>query len=95
MEGAPGRVSASAPPRAALPAKKWHRQEPPSGLVGDFQLDIAGIAQLVAQFLDRRERFRARRIDVGKLDALVILVKIVAVADVEEKRGMAALGFAR
>ncbi len=50
--------------------------------------------ELIAQLLDRREGFGARRIEIGKLDSLVVLVKVVAVADVEEKAGHGALGLA-
>src|SRR4051794_1778880 len=71
------------PARAALAAKERHGQEPPSGLVGDFKLDVARIAKLVAKLLDSGESFGTGCIDVGKLDALVVLVEIVAVADVE------------
>ena len=76
----------SAPP-AAPAAKKWNRQQPPPRLVGDFQLDVARIPQLIPEFLDGRKRFRAGGFDVGKLDSLLVLIHVVAVSDVEEVAG--------
>src|SRR3712207_6145027 len=72
-----------APPAAPAAPEERNRQQPPAGLVGDLQLDIARIPQLVPQFLDGGQSLRPGGLDVGQVDSLVILVHVVAVSDVE------------
>ena len=78
-----------------MAAKERDGQQSPSRLVGDFKLDITRIGKLVAKLLDRCQRFGASGIEVGQFNPLVILIKIIAVADVEEEAGHGALDVAR
>jgi hypothetical protein len=73
---------------SAVPAaKERNRQKASPGLVGDLKLDIARIGQFVAKLLDRRQGFGLGCIEVGKLDAFLVLIDIVTVPDVEKIAG--------
>lgn len=65
--------------------EKRYCQEAPTSLVDNLQFDIAGIGELFPQLLNRRKGFGLGGVQIGKFDALVILVNIVTVPDIEEK----------
>ena len=70
---------------AAASTKERHRQQTPPRLIHDFQFDISGIREFVTQLFNRSNGFGTGRFEIGQLDALLVLVDVVTVADIEEK----------